>query len=903
MRTGRVGVLIAALAMAVHFGALPGCAELPPDTREGPGAGGVILPVNQVLTPAGKQVELPGLRPQVLALSPDSRILVTSGKTSELVVVDPQSGDILQRAPLPSDISDAGESPISPSILRPDKGAQVSYTGLVFSPDGSRIYLSSVNGSVKVFSVSADRRVAGLGSFSLPAAGVPARKAEIPAGLALSPDGTRLYVALTVSNRLAELDSATGKPLRLFDVGTAPYDVVVVGRKAFVSNWGGRRPDAKTTTGPGGLGTKVRVDPVRFIANEGSVTMIDLETGKAIAETVIGSHSCGMVASPNGRRLYVACAGTDTVTVLDTQTASVVATIPIRTTATDPPGASPNALALDPTGNILYVCCGGHNAVAVVRNGQGEAHTEGWIPTGWYPGAVIFDAVHGKIDVANIKGIGSWTKTPGAQGYNSWQCFGTLCLVPTPTAQEIGEYTRQVMENNRGQTVKARLLPARAGVPARPVPERVGEPSVFKHVVYIIKENRSYDQVLGDMKEGNGAPPLCIFGEKVTPNEHRLAREFSLLDNTYCCGVCSADGHQWTDSAFATDYLERSFCGFPRSYTNGHSDNDVDALAYSPAGFLWDNALAHGKTLRDYGEFTISTAGWKEDGHRGSPGFLDFYSDFRDHAGLTRIGCRPAIESLARYIKPDGIGWDLRVPDVLRAAQFNAELSDFEKAGTMPDLTLLYLPNDHTSGTGRGAPTPRAQVADNDLALGQVVEGISHSRFWKDTCIFIIEDDPQSGFDHVSSYRTTAFVISAYTRRHAVIHKNFNQTSLIRTMELILGLPPMNLYDASATPMSDCFTAQLDLGPYTAVPNSIPLDEMNPSPQAVKSAIQRQDALVSARLPLNEPDLCPDDVLNRILWHAQKGYRAPYPEWAVSVKTEEEKGRPRKKAGMAEADD
>jgi hypothetical protein len=243
------------------------------------------------------------------------------------------------------------------------------------------------------------------------------------------------------------------------------------------------------------------------------------------------------------------------------------------------------------------------------------------------------------------------------------------------------------------------------------------------------------------------------------------------------------------------------------------------------------------------------------------------------------------------------------VPDVLRAAQFNAELSAFDKAGTLPDLTILYLPNDHTAGTAPGYPTPRAEVADNDLALGQVVQGISHSRFWNDTCIFIVEDDPQSGFDHVSSYRTTAFVISAYSRRHVVIRTNYNQTSMIRTMELILGLPPMNVYDASATPMADCFTSQPDLTPYTAVPNIIPLDEMNPSPQAARSDAQRHDALVSARLPLNEPDLCPDDVLNRILWHAQKGYHAPYPEWAVSVQNEVRNAGLNSKTGAVAGDD
>jgi hypothetical protein len=424
-------------------------------------------------------------------------------------------------------------------------------------------------------------------------------------------------------------------------------------------------------------------------------------------------------------------------------------------------------------------------------------------------------------------------------------------------------------------------LPSRKDQPIKPVPERVGEPSFFKHVVYVIKENRTYDQMLGDLKEGNGDPSLCIFGERVTPNLHKLAREFVLLDNLYCCGILSADGHQWADSALGNDYLEKSFASFPRSYVHGMTDGGVDALAYSSAGFIWDNAVAHGKTLRDYGEFAITEARWKDKSKTHSPGFTDYYRDFVNQSGEIEIACRPAIESLRPYLATNTCGWALNIPDAFRAAQFIKELKQFEQSGGFPNLSIICLPNDHTSGTRAGCPTPAAMAADNDLALGQIVEAISQSTFWKETCVFVIEDDPQGGWDHVSGYRTTCYVASPYTRRGAVVKTQYNQTSLLRTMELMLGLPPMNQMDATATPMFDCFTATPNFTPYKSVPNNIPLDQMNPEPKKVSDPLLRKNAYASARLPLDEVDKCPEDTLNRILWHAMKGSQMPYPAWAV----------------------
>lgn len=853
----------------------------------------IALPVSQILTPAGRQVELPGMRPQALTLSPNGRLLVTSGKTNQLIVIDPESGEILQRIPLPSDRTNEPSSEVvSTHLIQPDKDAQVSFTGLIFSPDGKRIYLSNVNGSVKVFDVSVDGKVTTLTSVPIPKAHLPRRTNEIPSGLAVSADGHRLYVVANLSNRLLELEATTGKVLQAYDVGVAPYDVVLVANKAYVSNWGGRRPDTNSTTGPAGRGTLVRVDPKRHIANEGSVSIIHLSSGK-VKEVLVGLHSSGLALSPSGHFLAVANAGSDTVSVLDTSTDEVVETISLKWQPDDYFGASPNALAFDANGQTLYVCNGTQNAIAVVSFRAGNSKLRGLIPTGWFPGAIAHDAARKKLYVANIKGVGLGRRTAPDQPrkFNSHQYFGTLSLVPVPRKSELVAHTRQVLANCRREMIEAAQLPPRPNQPPRPVPERHGEPSVFKHVVYIIKENRTYDQVLGDIKEGNGDPSLCVFGEKITPNQHKIAREFVLLDNTYCSGILSADGHQWATTAFATDYMEKAFAGFPRSYPDGMEDDDVDALAYAPSGFIWDNVLEHGKTLRDYGEFAIAATGWNDRARKPAPKFLDFYRDFKEKTGLTFVSTRPAIESLRPHMNTNTIGWGMEVPDVFRAAEFIKELRDYEKSGSLPNLMIICLPNDHTSGTKANFPTPAASVADNDLAFGQIIEAISHSRFWKETCILAIEDDPQDGWDHVSGYRTTAYVASPYTKRGKVVSTQYNQPGMLRTIELILGLPPMNTMDAAATPMSDCFTDVPDFRPYTAMTNNVPLDQMNPSPRAIRDPFMRALAEQSQRLPLDKIDRCPEEVLNRIIWHAQKGPNAPFPHWAIEKRTARRKDK------------
>jgi len=871
------------------------CSKDVPDTDQVGVAGEnrTVLPVNQVLVPAGTQIPLPGLRPQALSLSPDGRLLAVSGKTSELLIIDPALGTIAQRITLPSeDQKIPVPDPSSSNILQPDRRGQISYTGLVFSPDGRGLYLSNVNGSIKVFSVSEDGTVSPSHSIPLPAADAPRRKNEIPAGLALSPDGQHLYVCANLSNRLLVIDTQTSDVTRIFDVGVAPFDVRILNGKAYVSNWGGRRPKHSDLTGPAGRGTIVKVDPVTHIANEGSVSILDLASGST-KEILVHLHSSALAVSPDCRYIVCANAASDNLSVIDTRSDTVVETIWVKASPADLFGASPNALCFSPDGRSLYVANGTQNAIAVLNFDPEDRESSllGLIPVGWFPGAIVFDAERHKLLVANIKGLPVEPKqdrATGGLGLNSKHYHGSLSLVPVPDRKELESFTEAVYASYHSERIFHALEKPSPGQPARPVPERIGEPSIFKHVVYIIKENRTYDQVLGDVPEGSGDPSLCLFGEQVTPNQHKMVQEFVLLDNTYCCGILSADGHQWSTTAFGTDYLERSFAGWPRSYPDGMGPDDADALAYAPSGFIWDNALKHKVSIWNFGEFVQPECRWKDPEREDQPQWKDYWEEYNHSRGDVVIGSEPTIETIRPFTPTDTVGWIMEVPDVWRARYITEQIAAWECEGQMPQLILICLPDDHTSGTSAGSPTPSACVADNDLAFGLIVEAFSKSRFWKETVIFGIEDDPQNGFDHVSGYRTTAYCISPYTKRQTVVSTQYNTTSLLRTIEQILGLPPMNQFDATAIPMFDCFTSTPDFTPFEAVPNQIPLDQMNPDPKDIADTLLRRNARISARLNFSQIDACPEDTLNRILWHAVKGSAAPYPSWAVTLVPDED---------------
>lgn len=854
-----------------------------------------MTPVNQLVDPAGTQIELPGLRPQVVAISPDGRLIATSGKTNEVVILKAADSEIIARVRPPAEQATTPPTIPSDRNLEPDTAAIESYTGLVFSPDGHWLAMSNVHGSIKLFAVDRET-VTASHTLPLPPANAPERAAEIPAGLAFSADGARLYVCGNLSNQLLELEAVTGKVLRTFDVGVAPFDVVLAQGRAFVSNLGGRRPGSEDLTGAAGKGTRVRVDPIRHTSAEGSVSVIDLATG-AVTERLVGRHASALACSPDGRYVVCANSGDDSLTIFSAVTAAIIETVSSKRTPAELYSAMPNGLAFDPAGERLYVTNGAQNAVAVLEwdpTKKGDTKLVGLIPVGWFPGALAVDASQNRLVVANIKGLPDRPRPQGETvGFNTHQHHGSLSLVQLPDAGELERYSTRVDRGVRSAAVAAASLPPRPGVPPRVIPERIGEPSLIEHVVYVIKENRTFDQVLGDMPGCRADKELCIFGESITPNQHALARQFVLLDNTYCCGILSADGHNWSTAAVANDYLEKSFAGFPRSYPDGMEDADNDALAWSPAGFIWDSCLRRGRTLRNYGEFMMPRVRWRDPARQGHPGFAGCYAAWR--AGPDQqeviIASEPAVESLRPHSPLDTVGWDMSVPDQFRADFIIRELAEFERRGEYPNLVIICLPQDHTSGTSPGCPTPAACMADNDLALGRIVEALSHSRFWPKMAIFAIEDDPQAGWDHVSGYRTTAYVASPYSRRGLTVSTQYNSTSVLRTIGQILGLPPMNLFDASATPMVDCFTAAPDLTAFKAVPVTVPLDEMNPDPAAITDPLLRAHALASATMNFSEIDRAPEDLLNRVLWHAMRGGTVPFPAWAESPEIDRENDR------------
>jgi YVTN family beta-propeller protein len=816
--------------------------------------GRIVTPTNQILQPAGRQITFPG-RPVDLALAEDGAVLVVKG-LRDLVFIDLAANKVKQTLPIGK------------------VGSGFGVVGLLVQ--GDCVYASDVGDRVHVAQRQADGKYKWLDDLALTAPTVGGL--AHPAGMAFNVAGGRLWTTSTRGNSVQLLDLDKRKAEQTVGVGVAPYTIRAVGDHLYVSNWGGDAPAANDPQAKSS-GAPIHIDTRTGVADRGSVSVLAVEEGKwkQIKTIAVGLRPCGMAVSARGKFLYVANANSDSVSIIDTHTDKVVETVACRPEGRLPYGSGCNAVAVSPEGDKLYVANGTNNCVAVIRLGAGAAddrdprpaasEVAGLIPVGWYPGAVLLSPNGKTLYVANVKGQGSLSQPRAVEkGKNSRDYLGSVSIIEVPDARKLAEYTKQVNENNRlGYSIVGLDKPHSDAKPI-PMPRRHGEPSLFKHVIYVIKENRTYDQILGDMKEGDGEPKLCLFGEEVTPNHHALARQFTLFDNFYCSGVLSADGHCWTDQAYCGDYLEKAFGGFTRSYP----DDGSDPLAYAAPGFLWDNALAHKKTFRNYGEYVANQFDPKK------ARWADLYADYRNGTAKVKVTAKANLKSLEPYTHPGYPWFPLVMPDVYRARIFLDELKGFERKGDMPNLIYLTLPCDHSTGLSPGYPTPRASVADNDLALGQIVEGVSKSKFWKDTCIFVVEDDPQSGFDHVDGHRTVAFAISPYTKRKFVDHTAYNQTGMVKSIELILGLPPMNQLDLSATPMKNCFTAEPDLGPYECVPNRIKLDEMNLSLDKLKGTALHW-AEKSAEQDLDDGDKADDDALNRILWYSVRGDNIPYP--------------------------
>ena len=857
------------------------------------GDGSVVVTTNQILTPAGRQVEFRG-RPLAVALSPDGRTAAfLNGTYQAIILVDVDTWTVKQ------EFTAAGGS--------------ASFSGLVYAGDGRRLYASQASGRVLVADVAADGRLT-LNRFitSLPPSPIPYSGREdrdpLPGGLALSDDGNTLYVVLSRNNSVAVLDLATSSVTVEIPVGNAPHGILVAGTRAYVTNQGGRRARGTEFTNDSS-GTRIVASPRSGHAVTGTVSVLDLQQKREIRSIPVGLHPTAMAIEEN--RLFVANTNSDTVSVIDVERNDVVKTIAVSPFAGAIFGSSPNALAVHE--DHLLVSLGRANAVAFFqlnRHKWGGANLVGLVPTGWYPSGLAVDA-SGRVLVANGKGVGSLGPVatvgpdPATNKTGRWvhSNQGSATLLEVADLHDMPRHTKQVFENNgwdRLDRNRSYVLgtDGRTWRTARdrrkkpvPIPTRLGDPSVFKHVFYIIKENRTYDQVLGALPQGNGDASLVQFGRTVTPNQHAIAEQFVLFDNLYDSGSNSADGHQWVTQAFAPDYIEKAFGGFTRTYPF----NGGDALAYVPSGFLWDNALRHRKSVRVYGEYVNGLrAGTREMGPW-STGFLgsgvtdagtwsDFYRDTqllaagRDDEMHVQLEAHSDVPSLDAIINKRYPPYHMVIPDQYRAEVFLRDFQAYVREGNLPEFVVMSLTNDHTEGTRPTYPTPRAMVADNDLALGRVVEAISKSPYWKDSVIFVIEDDAQNGVDHVDGHRTIGYVISPYTKRGTVDSRYYTQLDFIRSMEQILGLPPMNQMDMAVDPvsMADVFTGTPDFTPFTAVPNQVRLDELNPSLTAL-NGIEREWAEASEAMDFSKPDVAGEDLLNRAIWYATKGFDVPYP--------------------------
>jgi YVTN family beta-propeller protein len=696
-------------------------------------------------------------------------------------------------------------------------------------------------------------------------------KNPIPNEIAISVENSRtfLYVVLNGNNELVKIDWNEKKIIWKSTTGVAPYGLALASNKIFVSNWGGKLatdPSRERAGVPWGL---AYTDPATGATAEGSLSVFDLQ-GKKLNEINVGLHPNVVRASTDDKYVYVANGSSDCISVINAKTERTIDSIHVGILHdnTTLQGSTPNGLVLNQDNSMLYVSNGHDNAVAVIKlgknvssKGKGKTAILGFIPTEAFPAGLSL--LNNHIIVANLESDGANVIDQKKKARSIHNEIASVSIIPVPDEKKLDSYSQEVSQLNLLNRMDLMRLPARENQDPIPVPQRIGEPSVFKHVVYIIKENKTYDQVFGDIKTGRGDSSLCVFGKTVTPNAHALVNTFGLMDDFNASGKSSAEGHQWTDAGMVSDYIEKNVRAWYRSYPH----RQEDALVYNKSGFIWNHAMDHGKTVKIYGEACTSE-------YDKNLKWVDLFSkykqgikpDWRNTSTIQRI--LPIISST--YPDCDNIAFS----DQQRADIFIDDWKQFEKKNDLPDLLILSLPNDHTAGTSPDFPTPDAMVADNDLALGRIVETITHSKYWDSTVVFVTEDDSQGGWDHISAYRTVGMVISPYSKE-GVIQSHYNQVSILRTLEQILGIPPMNMIDATSRLMIDCFQKNKRTLTYSALPNNIPLDQMNTPIHALKGRSKRF-AELSRDEVFNEVDGGKDDMMNRILWeYAHKG--VPYP--------------------------
>jgi DNA-binding beta-propeller fold protein YncE len=723
-------------------------------------------------------------------------------------------------------------------------GSDAGFRGLVWTPDGELLAASTDHGHIQLFRFS--------GTILVPDARITITpKGEsanpVPGGMAITRDGSRLYVAAANRNSVVSVDLAKKVVLKEYLVHNLPFEPRLSDdeSKLIVSNWGGRLPRSGERTAKSQY-LDILVDE-RGAPASGTVSIIDLKTGET-RHLEVGIHPTSIAVA--GAAAYVANAMSDSISEIDIVAGKVTRKIPLRWGSLRLLGAMPNALAIQ--GKTLYVADGGDNAVAEVDLDAGVVR--GFRHAGFFPVAIALAHDGRAAYVLNTKGNGSVSKTTLGQPGNAHDFQGTVTVLDL--SSDLKRETAVVARNNRWNASPGR-------------PDLKVYNGGIKHVLYIIKENRTYDEIFGDLPIGNGEPTLCSLGEQVMPNHRKIVREFTLHDNGYVAGTNSADGHQWATQCLANDYLEHFYVGYSRTYPD---DGDC-AMSISSAGALWDAAIAKGRSIRVYGEFCDNELA------RFDPmpkDWFEVWDDRQQGAHKFKMTADTTVVSLKPLINREVHYWPLLQSDQHRADVFIREYQEFSRRDAIPDLMILSLPCDHSEGVDPKYPTPRAMMADNDLALGRVVEAVTASPQWRETCIFVIEDDAQSGPDHVDGHRTAFMVISPYNKRKFVDSTFYAQPSMIRSIEMILGLDPMNRFDALAEPITTCFSDTLDLTPYRAVPSNIPLDERNPS----GTAMTREDRFwleKTRELDWSHIDAPDPYWLSRIIWYSLKKGASPYP--------------------------
>ncbi|MFD7490773.1 phosphoesterase [Streptomyces sp. RLB3-17] len=874
-RVGRRSTLVAAgiaVALAVTGTAVASTSQFATQQVGQVTANGQVISSDQYIAPYGSRTVINNGKIMSSAVSPDGSHLaasVTDGDAS-LVVMDLKTGQVQQRV-----------GTAATDDLRITSGA-VGQEGPTYSPDGSQLWLGQSDGYTK-FTVNPDGTLSSPTTISIPADG---SKHALVGAAVFSADGSTVYGAVNGQNRVAAIDAATGTIKQSWAVGNAPRGIAMVGNKLYVSNEGGRPAKAGDTT-INSYGTQVPANPQTGATTTGTVSVIDLtDPTAAVGSIDVGLHPTAVYAK-NGA-VFVTNTADNNVSVIDTRKNKVVQTIATQPWPEASVGYEPNAVTLTDDGRLL-VTLGRANAVAVYRykSPQEPASYVGLLPTDYFPAEIT--TVGKKVIVSNTRGIDARRPTNKA-GHGTHDTTSSLTQFTLPDDSVIRSQTGKVFQQNGWTRGSVSLAHGKGDQKQVPVPARLGAPSTIKHVFMIVKENRTYDQVFGDMPQGNGDPSVTQFGENVTPNQHALASQFGLYDNTYDIGTNSAEGHNWLMQADDPEYTESSAGEYTRSY-----DTEDDALGHQKSGFIWTGAQAAGKSVRDFGEFQSfeskpAGASWQ-----------NLYCDTKNMEATGQNTAYPiqtgsAIPSLNKVSVPGFPLFDTSVPDVYKEQIWK---QDFEKNGPA-NLNMFWLSNDHTGGPANAA----AQVADNDLAVGRMVDEISHSKYWKDSAIFVVEDDSQAGLDHVDGHRAPIQIISPWAQHAAVDSHYYSQITMIRTIEQILGIHPMNQKDSAASPMRGAFTRHPDFTPFKALPNRTSLtDGLKTPPSCGVDTPAPQDPsaapVPSAKVPaakralaatweewkthqrLTGPGAIPDFAnpaqMNHFTWYQTHGWTKPYP--------------------------